>query len=198
MLKVTSDQVTETTAASAEPVSLAIAKEHLNITFSDKDDEITLQIQAARAWVEEYLQRSLVQRTYRADIAGFNDAISLPNGPVIAISSIQYWDTASPSAQQMLSTNIYDLYGSQVVRQYGQTWPASATRPDAVSITYTAGYASTSSPQVLAENVPAAIRQSILLLVAEMSENKEAGFVGAIYSANPTLKMLLQPWRNYR
>lgn len=198
MYRVNTDQVTEVTAPTVEPVTLAQAKAHMRITHSDDDTWITSRIIGARQWVENYLQRALVQHAYRADIPGFDSAILLPYGPVISITSITYWDTSSPQAQQTVSSSVYTLYGDVVVLTDGQTWPSISVRPNAVSINYTAGYASTSSPLAPAENVPQTVKDAILMMVASGHEQREDHVVGATFVNTGMVRDLLQPWRIYR
>jgi hypothetical protein len=85
-----------------------------------------------------------------------------------------------------------------VQRSYVGTWPSVYPRPDAVQITYTAGYSSTSSPFNAASGVPAAVKSAILLTIGDLYENREGQIVypGQIQE-NKTVMRLLDQYRVY-
>lgn len=198
MYTVALDQVTEVAAPTVEPVTLTETKAHLRVDGSDEDDLITALIVAARQWAENYTNKVFVERTLRADIPAFYDEVKLPYGPVSAITSVQYWSTDSPSTQETLDSGVYGLHRDVMFRNYGESWESVYPRPDAVSITYTAGYGSTSSPLDYRENVPQAVKQAILMAVGDMYENREGKIVGVSQSTNPVVLSLLHPYRVYR
>lgn len=192
------DQITQTVAPSVEPVTLAEVKAHLRVDGSDEDDLLSALIVGAREWAENYTGRAFVDRTLRVDIPDFYDDILLPFAPVSAIVSVQYWDTSSPSVQQTLSSDIYDLNRDTVYRKHGESWECVYPRPDAVSITFKAGYASNSSPEDITENIPQSVKQAMLLAIGDMYENREGKIIGVSQSTNPTVLALLHPYRLYR
>jgi uncharacterized phiE125 gp8 family phage protein len=195
---VTAEYVSEVTAPTYEPVSLAEAKAHLRVDAEDEDILISSLIVAARQRCENYTNRSFVQRTLRADVDWFEDEIFLPYIPVASITHIKYYNAASPSVLTTLSSAVYSLSRNRVIRKYGQVWPAVDSREGAVQITYVAGYASTSSPQYPPSNVPQAVKQSMLLYVGDMYENREAQILypGAM-QINKTAEALLDQYRIY-
>lgn len=197
MYYVTPEQVTEVTAASAYPVTRTEAKSHLRVDISDDDTLIDGLIAAATQYVENFTGRALVERTLRADLPYFCDSICLPHRPIIAISSVKYYDTASPSVLQTLSSSVYSLSQGVVRRNYGASWESTYPRADAVQIQYTAGYLSTASPKDVDAPVPRALKQALLLVVGDLYENREGKIVGLMHSDNPTVHMLLQPYRVY-
>lgn len=197
MLNVSNDTTTEITAPSSYPVTTADAKSHLRVDISDDDTLIASYIAAATDYAESYTGRSYVQRTYRADVPYFVDEICLANGPVISVSSVKYYDTASPSVLQTWDAGNYQLFYNVVRRVSGVTFPSTYDRPDAVQIEYTAGYLDNNSPQ--AENIPDAVKQAILLLVGDYYENREAQvlYPGQLHT-NKAVKALLDQHRLYR
>ena len=198
MLNITPDYVTETVAPAAEPVSRTEAKLHLRVDVTSDDTLIDVLIKAAREYVEKYTGRAFVRRTLRADLPYFCDSIRLPHSPIISISSVKYYNTDSPSVLTTLAATNYELSRDVLSRAYAGTWPAVDSRLNAVQITYLAGYASPSSPEVLAENVPAAVKASMLLVIGDLYENREGQiiFPGAIQE-NKTVPRLLDPYRVY-
>ena len=195
MITVSNEQLTETVAPTVEPMTLAQAKTFLRgPVYSDEDSLISTLITAAREWVEDYCQRSFVPRTYRADLANFDDCIVLPRRPIISISSVQYYNTDSPSVLTTLASSTYALQADRMVRNSGETWPAVYDRYDAVQITYLAGYDSGTSP-LDATNVPKRVYAAVGLMVGDLFENREAKIVGTVHSENPTVLRLLDPLR---
>jgi uncharacterized phiE125 gp8 family phage protein len=187
------ERVTELTVAD-EPVSTATAKLFLRVDIADDDTLIGGLITAARQYAENYCQRSFAVKTYRADLPYFMDNVHLPNGPVISIDSVKYWDTESPSVLQTWATGNYALNYDTFERNDGVSFEDVYPRTDAVQITYTAGYQD-GSP--LANDCPQAVIQAILLMVGDMYEYREAKVANAV-SSNPTVHALLNPYREYR
>ena len=197
--KVSTKQITETVAPVAEPVSLAAMKVHLRVDGSESDNIIQAQIVAAREYVEKEIQKALVQRTYRADIAGFAGTIMLPMHNLSSITSIKYYNTDSPQVLTTLDANVYrgNTAYSYIYIAEGQSVESTANRHDAVQITYVAGYEpSTDSPQDLAGNVPKGIIAAIKLIVGDLYEHRETNSEMRITEL-PTTKMLLSKWREY-
>lgn len=201
MLIVSPDYVTTTVEPSAEPVSRTEAKLHLRVDVTTDDTLIDTLIQAAREYVEKYTGRAYVRRTLRADLPYFADSIRLPFAPVISISSVKYYNDESPTVLTTLDSAYYNLQAvkATVNRNPGYSWPAVYPFPNAVQITYVAGYAPTSSPEVEAENVPAAVKAAILLTVGDLYENREGQvlYPGQLHH-NPTVNRLLDAYRVYQ
>lgn len=194
MIFTNSLQTSTVTAAASDPVTLAEAKLHQGIDHTDDDDLITALISAATEHVESVLTRSLVDRTLRVDLPHFGDQIVLHAPPIVSISQVQYYD--ADNALQTLATSAYtlDAPAAMMRRVYGQTYPTTYVRHDAVQITYVAGYGTSSSP---AGSVPSAIKTAIKMLVSELYENRETSVTGLMYTKVPTVDMLLAPYRVY-
>ena len=197
MYKLSADYVTEVTPPSSEPITATVAKNHLRVDISDDDALIGNLITAAREYCEWYTGRSFIQRTYRADLPDFADDIQLPFGPVIAISSVKYYDTASPQVLQTWAASNYTLQNDMLRRNYGVSFPSVGTQYDNVQITYTAGFLDSSSPQ--AENVPESVKQAMLMLIGDMYENREAQvlYPGQLHE-NRAVRTLLHSQRKFR
>jgi len=198
-MKVSTKQVVQTVAPVAEPVSLAEIKAHLRETSGDFDTELNAKEVAARQWVEVYLQRVLIQRTYRADLWDFASVIELPYPDLRSVTSIQYYTPDSPQVLTALDASIFkiDPHENWLYLDWGATYPSVAVRHDAVQITYVAGYEpTTDSPQDHAGNVPDAIKRAILLQVADLHENLEIHSQLKLQEL-PTVMMLLSGYRKY-
>lgn len=166
-----------------EPVTTAQAKTHLRVTTSDQDTYIDTLIVSAREAVENFLDRSLVQRVIRLDLPCFEDRMFLPRGRASAIQNIKYIDTNG--TLQTLAASNYTLQNpthgaSYVLRGYNVVWPTLRGVSDAVQITYTAGYEPLNSPIDYRGSIPQAIRNALLKLVQaeydtfERREDREA------------------------
>lgn len=155
------------TAAASTPVTLTEAKAHLRVDGSDEDTLITSLIEAATSAVEEETGRALVTQTWDYSISQPSGAVALPLAPVASISSMSYYDTDDNS--QSLTVGDYYLFKGTdtacVEPKDNVDWPTTKDRPDALTITFIAGQA--------AADVPQALKQAVLLLIAHWFENRE-------------------------
>lgn len=155
----------------SEPVELAAAKAHARVYVDDDDDELTAFIVAARQMTEKATKRQLVSAEWKLVLPCFPGGayFELPRPPLVSVDSITYYDL--DDVEQTLDSAVYRAvtlghYGS-VHLKYGQDWPATYSRPDAVTVTYTAGYGDAAA-------VPAVLKQGIMMRVAHWYRNKEA------------------------
>lgn len=162
--------LTRTAGASEEPVTLAEAKDHLELTASDTTHEtkLTRFIKAARAKVEDDTNVAMLPQTFQLSLDQFpgqDEDIYLPIRPLVSVSSITYYD--SDNAQQTLATSVYAVdIGRRIIHlKYDQEWPESAQVKNAVSVTFNAGYNSTDA-------LPPIFKQLVLVQVALMFEDR--------------------------
>jgi len=155
------------TAPSAELVSLEMARAHLRVDGTDEDAYIASLVRRARAYAEHEAGRSFGTQTLKATLAALSDAMPLPRGPVVSVSSVTYLD--ANAARQTLSSALYYLDRSSldaIVRRVpGASYPTQSVRVGGAEITYLAG-----AWGVLPEGAV----QYILLLVGSMYEHREA------------------------
>jgi len=189
-------------APASYPISLVEAKEHLRVGASttDRDNYINGCIAAATDYVEQFLGRRLIDQTWELYLDAFPTTgdmqIKIPFPPLISVLQVAYDD---PSGfEQIIATGNYYVDNVSepgwVVLQTVTTWPTPIDAINSVRVRFRAGYLSTGSPQVAA--VPPAIKQAILLLIAEMFEHRETSVVGAIVSAMPwSAEQLLRQYR---
>lgn len=166
-----------TTITGAEPVSLTEAKEYLRVFSLDEDDLIASLIEAAREWAETHTEKAIVEQTVIAYYDAPSRRLELPLGNATALTSVTNGSEA---------VNAKLLVGNpSVVEITADSLPAATGESQSVVVTYTAGYTV----------APLRIKQAILLLVADMYENREAQVVGQTISQNQTLERLLFPVR---
>jgi len=110
-----------------------------------------------------YMQR---QRTYVLD--SFPPIIRPPYPPLVSVDSIKYIDING--IEQTLDSAEYDVdittEPGRIKPAYEKSWPSIRTVMNAVTITYTAGYASKDA-------VPFDIKAAILLIIGHLYENRE-------------------------
>lgn len=125
------------------------------------------KIVAARRRAELITQRQFITATWRltltefptcADEDGFYSFI-LPNPPLASVTSITYVD--ADGTTQTLAADAYQVDTSRepgrVCPAYGESWPSTRMQPEAVKVTYVAGYGASGSavPQTAKEFIRA-------------------------------------------
>ncbi len=171
------------TEPAVEPLSLAEAKAHCKVDVDDENDLIDTLIIAARQTVETFTHRALITQTWALKLDDFPDwrtsasawaAIVLPLPPTQSITSITYLDLNG--ATQTWDPTFYDTdlpvgpraSPGRVLPAYQQIYPVTRQVPNAVTVTFVAGYG-------LAVAVPAAMKAAMKLLVGNLWLNREAG-----------------------
>lgn len=167
--------LTLSTPPTIDPVGLAELREALRLD-SGRDRDLKRLIQAARQYAEIYLGRQLCTATWLLKLDAFpaNDgAIRPPRPPLASVTSIGYTD--SDGDAQTLDAEKYtvdtDTEPGRIVPAFNETWPSTRAAPNAVTVTYVAGYGS-------AADVPQTIRQGIIALVGHWNEYPEPVIVG--------------------
>lgn len=183
------------TAPTCEPVTLEEAKAHLRIIGTDDDDYISNLIAAARDKVEMLTQRALISQEWLAlwDCFPSGRVIQLPKGKVSAITHIKYYaDGASVLSTLFSSLYRTDLYSNpaRIILLENCSWPSTWEDGDAVQVQFVAGYGTT------AADVPAELKQAILILVAHWYSVRNPVVVGPSVSDMPkTVEYLAMPYR---
>lgn len=175
--------ITCTVEPAFEPVTLAQVWLHLRLDAEGSplgtpfDAELTRYITAARQRVEQLTHTAMMEQTLRLSAAGFPASgcgIAL-RPPVISVTSVQYLDadnalqTLAPSSWYVTDDVVPDLRLTT-----GAPPPAVYARPDAVRVTYQAGYAGDGSPSTQAEaaaNVPQDLISAVLLGIEMLHAN---------------------------
>lgn len=193
------------TPPAVEPVLLADAKAHLNITDSGDDTLISAQILASRQLLERMLGQSLITTTFDLFLDAFPSGrwsltressliIDVPGGPLQSVTSVNYMPGDGGAETVMASTG-YNVDAASVpgrIEPGTAGWPITAKRINAVRIRYVAGYGDA------AANVPDALKRAILLLVGHMHENREAVAVGVSTALLPMgVSEILSEYRNW-
>lgn len=159
-------------APAAEPVDLAEAKIQCNIVADDPsfDDALEALLVVAREHVERRTGLLLAERADALALKcdGWRDFERLPVAPLLedATLAVTYLDTAGGA--QTLSSALYELraheFEAAIVPAPGATWPVILPG-SRITLACAPGYAD--------GELPAPVKQAILLLVSDMHENRE-------------------------
>lgn len=177
-------------------------------TASSEDSYLETCIAVATQWVEAWLRRALIRRTYVYKVDGFpgqpwwadppcwvcGSELRLPYAPLSSVTSVVYVDGAGAS-QTLSASTVYEVdTGSTPGRirlRYGQTWPLTLCHPLSVTVTYVAGYGASDA------DIPDAIKAGVRLLAAHLYENREATAPIEVRQIPYGVEALLSTWRDY-
>ena len=154
-----------TVPAASLPLSVMDAKDHLRVTDSRDDYLVEGYLRAALEAVGEMSGRVLAAETWAMSAASASGDVPLPKCPVISLTSIEYFD-ANETAQ---TANVADFYlfkddDKAFLRpKAGKSWPTTASREDAITITFTVGYST----------LPHGLKSAVLLMLGHLYENRE-------------------------
>jgi uncharacterized phiE125 gp8 family phage protein len=149
------------------------------------DDELKLQISAARELSTTHTQASIMPMTWELSLDAFptGSDIELLYPRIISITSVKYI-SALTGLEVTLAANQYTVdsqrYRAWLLPAAGVTWPATADVANAVKVRYVAGFADAAS-------VPAKVKQWILSVVRYMREGGCDGAGEIPYNFNASL-----------
>lgn len=198
-------------APSCDPIRLVEAKAYLRVTEDHDDELITRLIPTVTQAIEGYTGRSLIKQNWRFTInagycASLSDSryisgeasrgvkgIELPRSPFIALSQ---------------TPKLVDGYGERDIRDYrldtagriaklhfGQYLSTTVNSQAKIQIDFSAGFGE--EP----EDVPEPIRQAILIMMADLYDNRLGGVndnAGLPVVLNDTVLQLVKPYRVMR
>jgi uncharacterized phiE125 gp8 family phage protein len=172
------------TGAATAATSLADAKTHCRVYHTQDDSYLTTLILAATDAIERETRRALINRTFAYQLEAFpaNGVIELPRSPLQSVTSVTYVDSAG--ASQTLSAGDYVAYSvngiGRVQLKSTAAWPSTqGTGGLDVTVTFVAGYGAA------AANVPALLRQAVLLQTAHLYDTRAPINIGNIVNEIP-------------
>jgi uncharacterized phiE125 gp8 family phage protein len=177
---------------------LAEVKSTLAVSGADDDVMLTQMIEAATAAYDGpdgALGRCLISQTYRWTLDRFLIAEHrLPLAPHIAVSSVAYVDptgatvTLDPSKYRV--SGLGATSGARIAPALNTSWPETARVPDAVEMTFVAGFGAT------AADVPHDIRRLILGTVGSLYLQRESTLISQMRPvAMPDYDAVIDRWR---
>lgn len=171
------------------PLSRTNAKLHCSIPAADTTHDTLIDnlIASATAYLDGkdgVLGRAIINQTWLYSIDDWpapGSPIRVPLPPLGAVNSISYVDP--DGAAQTLSSSVYELDKASepglIWLAYNQSWPPIRSKPNAITIDFTAGYGATDA------SVPANVRQLVAEIVAHYFQNREAANFGGALSPIP-------------
>jgi len=174
-----------------EPVSLAEARAHARVDDTADNSLVSALIAAARRTAEAYTRRAFITQSWAMymDQAPTDNFLEIPKAPLVGISSIVTYSDAD-AATTFASSNYYvDLITKpgRVVLRATASWPTFTRVSNGFFVDFVAGYGATGS------DVPADIRQAILMIVSHLYENR-----GDTDADMPRVaQMLLDPYKDW-
>lgn len=188
------------TVRTVEPTSLPIDVSYVQdrvLRLADPDaeyDYVESLIRASTQAAERYTHRALEPQTWQMTLSGFpcGGRIVLPNPPLIRVLSVSYYDAdghvqslaVSPAEFLTVPSGAYSK--AEIRPLAGETWPSTATRPDAVTVTYRCGYEEPTAEYEL-------IKVGIGLMVGELYKQRTLS-VHAVHNT-PSVLQLERFWR---
>jgi len=181
----------------AEPVTLDEAKAFLRLDTTDEDALVTSLITAARLHIEGISGRALLTQSWRTvlDCWPPGGVLTLPVGPLLSLTAVTAYDaggngTSLATDDVLVAANaappqlfVPPGFGSAVILRDRQ----------GVEIDYAAGYGDDPA------DVPAPLRQAMLILVGYWFENRDSVIIAGAGSIIPDgFDLLVAPYRQVR
>lgn len=163
--------------------------------FTVEDELLTALLTVSRQEAEKYTQHQLLTATWILLLDRFPAGeFELPLAPLQIINSIKYFDAAG--VEQTLAESAYQVDAASVPGRLapapGESWPATQTRLNAVSIDFDCGFGDA------AADVPANIKAWIKVFLGSLYENRELALVANVAQALTELKFLNGLLDDYR
>jgi uncharacterized phiE125 gp8 family phage protein len=194
--------LTRYTQPTVEPVTLAEAKIQCRVDTTDEDAYLTSLITAAREYVENVLDISMITQVWEARYDTFPLwEVILPRPPMQAATvTVVYRDEAGANQTITSAANAFqvDAYATpgRIYPLYEGVWPAVRGDENSVTVRWTAGYGASGS------SVPQTVRNLIMLLVAHWYEMRQPVVTGysQVLPVPQTFETLLAAsgWGGYR
>ena len=175
-------------------VSVSEAKDHLQIDATDTTHDAWLEghIPTVELMVQNWTGRILAKASQVEKFDGFPGGAYIPLKyiPYVDITDIKYLD--ANGAEQTLGSGVYRVderqLHAQVWEAYGQSFPATRSGAETVTVTYDAGY----------DTVPAPIRTAILMTLAQLDADRGDFSPGEEFGDLPLpVQAMLAPYRVY-
>ena len=188
------------TAPENEPVTVADASRHLRLNDSTLQAEeyplVEALIQSAREAIDGargWVGRALITQTWELVLDEFPcDEIRITLPPLQTIVSIKY-DDANGAEQTVSSANYIVDTSSEPARVVPVStffWPPTKDKINAVRVRFTAGYGDDGA------DVPMPIRAAMLIMIANLYENRQSvGIAASVNEIPMVVDALLAPYR---
>lgn len=186
-----------TTIIGNEVVTLEELQNYIRV-FDPNEDAFLTQIRdTAESFVERYIERAVRLQTVVAYFDRLDAVTELPFGNANSITSVTYTD--SGGTQQTLDPSGYRLLVGTPQRVAIDPVPEQKTNyKQGAVITYEAGLdASITGAGKKFNLCESKYRQAVLVVAADMYENRETQIVGATVAENATAIRLMNQMREF-
>jgi uncharacterized phiE125 gp8 family phage protein len=184
------------TPPSIEPITYDQVMDHLRIITADATTiaYINTLITAVRQDVEDLTNRKLITQTwkYYLDQWPDKDYIEVPFPPLQSVTSIIQFTADDLLADLTEGSYLVDTDSEpgRIVLAHNYSWPTETLYPaNPIEIQFVCGYG------LLATDVPAKIRQAMLLQIADLFENRQTIVQGQSIQHLDTYERLLASYR---
>ena len=187
---------TLTVAPYTEPITLAQVTAHVRVDSTDDQEYIADLIAVGREYVDSLTGRVSVQCTWKVTAASWDalmeescDTAKLYRTPLVSVSSVKYYAPDAANLTTMPTTDYRVVTGYEPgVIQFIEDLPSVHERPDAIQITFVAGYEY--------DQTPAILKHAVKMVVANLYENRVPVITGTIATELPqSLNNLIQNQR---
>ena len=185
-----------TSAPAREPVTVSEAKAHLRVDGTAEDTLIGTLILTSRLHIEAALGLALMTQSWRLTLDAWpkRRELELPLRPLRSVSSVKVLTADGAAETVSPASYVVDIDGTppRIVPNSG-SWPLPEKAANGIEIEFTAGFGDE------AADVPAPVRQALLLLIAHWYEHRDPIEVGSRDAAIPAaVSDLLAPYRAVR
>ena len=148
-------------------------------SYNTEDTLLTSLTTTARKYCAGFQNRAYITQTWSLWLDNWpsGNSVRIPLPPLQKINSVKYYGT-DDAEHTMSATDYFTDDKSEpgrLVLAYGKSWPSASLRPaNGVCIEFDAGYGDA------AADVPAEVKQAMLLLIGNWYENREATVTGII------------------
>lgn len=186
------------TVATKCVVTLDEAKDQCRVDFVYDDDYLKTLIATATSHLDGangVLGRALLRQQWEMRLDYFLPSIRIPLPPLITVDAVKYIDASG--VEQTLDPATYQVVpngdqAAMIVPAYGKCWPSHQAAPDAVRITFTAGFDD-------GTKVPSPIKHAAKLLIKHWYDFREPAIIpdrgaGAVLQIPNSIDALLAPF----
>lgn len=167
------------TSPTVEPVSLETVKLHLRIDTDDEDALLDVYIKAAREQAEGLARRAFLLQTLEAvyDAWPASLVLPLPRPPLVSVTSVKYYD--NDNVEATWTDYLVDTRSEPGAIHFDSLPGTALLGSGGLAVRYTAGYGDTP------DEVPAELRQALLMIVGHWYENREQSISGTTIADVP-------------
>lgn len=180
-------------AAPAAFLELVDVKANLRVAWADEDAVIQGYLDAAVALFDGpkgRLGRAIMRQTWKHVCGGPEYGEAMLTAEPAEILTISYLDAdEAPQVATLADYRVHtDGFYHWLIPATGKSWPTLADRSDALTITYTTGFAD-------AADVPAPIKQAVQLLVGHWYKERETATAATLKEMPFAVEALLEDYK---